>query len=101
MGLLEGALILLAGILLGWILRSLPARRKGPEPVEAVCGCKHHHSMHHPQTGKCNAAVPVDKYDGRGIRIGKDYLSCACVHYSGPLPYPEYYANDIATEAGQ
>ena len=50
----EGALILLAGILIG---RFFASRRKDPDPkpVEAVCGCKHHHSMHVPETGACNA----------------------------------------------
>jgi hypothetical protein len=42
---LEGALILLAGILIGWVARSLPARRKDPKPVEAgyehkPCACR-------------------------------------------------------------
>ena len=34
---LEGALILLAGIIIGVILRNLPARHQEPGPVEAVC----------------------------------------------------------------
>jgi hypothetical protein len=90
---ITGALILLAGILIGMALRSLPARRKGPKPVEAVCGCSHHHSMHDPETGACNATVRVTRYGGSW-----DYVPCACVRYSGPLPLPEYYANEIAGE---
>jgi hypothetical protein len=92
---LEGALTLLAGIAIGWLLRSLPARRKDPKPVEAVCGCTHHHSMHDPETGKCNAAVNA------GDWTGKDYRPCACRRYSGPEPMPTYYAPEIAGEAGQ
>lgn len=98
---ITGALILLAGILTGVILRSLPARRKDPKPVEAVCGCTHHHSMHDPQAGKCNASVEVDRYNARGFLAGREYRPCACARYSGPLPYPEYYAPEIITEAGQ
>jgi hypothetical protein len=94
---IEGALILLAGILIGVGVRSLPARRKGPKPVEAVCGCTHHYSMHDPQTGKCSVGVAVDKYSG-GVRVGKDHRSCACQRYSGPEPMPTYYAPEIATE---
>jgi hypothetical protein len=98
---LEGALILLAGIAIGWFLRSLPPRRKDPKPVEAVCGCTHHHSMHDPQTGACNAAVEVPVYNQYGGHAGKEYADCACVRYSGPEPMPTYYAPEIAGEAGQ
>lgn len=94
---ITGALILLAGIGIGWLLRSLPARPRGPKPVEAVCGgCDHHYSMHDPKTGECQASVPVDKYDQAGKVIGVDYPGCACVRYSGPVPYPEYFAPEIA-----
>jgi hypothetical protein len=98
---ITGALILAAGIVLGWLLRSLPARRKEPEPVKAVCGCTHHHSMHDPQTGACHAAVEVSRYNQHGGWTGKEYKACACRRYSGPEPLPEYYAPEIAGEAGQ
>lgn len=98
---LEGALILLAGILIGMGVRSLPARRKDPKPVEAVCGCTHHHSMHDPETGKCNASVAVDKRAAGGNWIGYEYRPCACLRYSGPEPMPAYYAPEIAGETGQ
>lgn len=87
----EGALILLAGIGIGWLLRSLPARRKGPKPVEAVCGCEHHHSMHNPESGACNAAVRVNQYGGSYV-----YEPCACLQYSGPEPLPTLFAPEIA-----
>lgn len=93
---ITGSLILLAGIATGWLLRSLPARRKTPKPVEAVCGCTHHHAMHNPESGACNATVRVSYYGG-----GYGYEPCACVRYSGPVPYPEYVATEIAGEAGE
>lgn len=89
----EGALILLAGILIG---RLLPTHRKGPKPVEAVCGCTHHHSMHAPETGQCNAAVEISKYNEFGGWVGKDYRPCACRRYSGPEPIPTLFAPEIA-----
>lgn len=98
---ITGALILLAGILLGIGLGRLPARRKSPKPVLAVCGCTHHHSMHDPETGKCNAAVAVTAYNEYGGAAGKEYASCACLRYSGPEPLPAYIATEIATETGQ
>lgn len=89
----EGALILLAGILIG---RLWPERRKGPKPVEAVCGCEHHHSMHNPENGECNVGVLVDMYNEVGGPAGKEYRSCACLRYSGPEPLPMLFAPEIA-----
>lgn len=94
MGLLEGALILAAGILLG---RFLPARKQQPRPVEPRCGCTHHHAMHDPETGRCNAAVNApSKYDGYGIAREWKQSPCACLRYSGPEPMPSYYAPELA-----
>jgi hypothetical protein len=81
--LLEGALILLAGILVG---RSLPARRvpKLPKPPDPICGCTHHYSYHDPENGlKCNVGIFVN---------GKPRGACACVRYTGPEPLPLYFA---------
>lgn len=98
---ITGALILLAGIAIGMILRSFPARRKGPKPVEAVCGCEHHHSMHDPETGACHATVQVSRYSRDGEWTGYEQKPCACRRYSGPEPLPSFYAPEIAGEAGQ
>jgi hypothetical protein len=98
---ITGALILLVGIVIGLVAGRLPARRKDPKPAVAVCGCTHHHSMHDPETGRCNAEVTVPRYNKGGDRIGKDYRPCACLRYSGPEPMPTYYATEIAGEAGQ
>jgi hypothetical protein len=76
---LEGALILLAGIAIG---RLLPARRKGPgPPPKPVCGCGHHFSYHDPETRACG------------------YASRPVVHSTAPLP--SFYAPEIAGETGQ
>jgi hypothetical protein len=90
---LEFALVALAGVLLG---RFLPNRRKGPQPVEPICGCDHHHSFHDPQTGTCNASVPVarprpDVY----TPVSYDHRPCACRQYSGPQPMPEFFAPEV------
>jgi hypothetical protein len=98
---ITGALILAAGIALGWLLRSLPARRKGPKPVEAKCGCGHHHSMHDPETGACNATVQVGRYNQLGDWTGYEHKPCACRRYSGPEPLPQFFAPEIAREAGE
>ena len=91
---LEGAVIALVFFLLG---RFLPGRRRGRKPVEAVCGCRHHHSFHDPQTRAC--AYAERRYLGNG-RYGPPER-CPCRQYAGPEPLPEYYAPEIAGEAGQ
>jgi hypothetical protein len=98
-GMLAGGALVLAGFLLG----RLPSRRKGPKPpgpVEAKCGCTHHHSFHDPATGACGASVAIDKRSKSGSWIGQEYLPCACKQYSGPVPLPEYFATEIATGDG-
>lgn len=97
----EGAVILLAGILTGAGLGRLPVRSKAPEPAEPVCGRTHHHSMHDPGTGECNAEVAVARYSKYGGWAGTEYKPCACRRYSGPEPLPAFHAPEIAGEAGQ
>lgn len=99
---ITGALILLAGILIGAIARSLPARRKSPKPVTAVCGCRHHHAMHDSETGHCHAQVDEPaRYDAYGNATAYTKVQCSCRRYSGPEPLPSYYAPEIIGEAGQ
>lgn len=99
---LEGALILLAGILIG---RFLPGRRKarkqagGPEPV---CGCEHHYSFHDPESGKCHGMVSQATYfDSYGAERAWKQVSCTCRKYAGPELMPTYYVPEIATGTGE
>ena len=86
---LEFAAVALIGVLIG---RFLPNRRKGPKPVQPVCGCEHHHSFHDGQTGRCGHVERV--YLGSGVYGHGD--ACSCKRYSGPEPVPEFYAPEIA-----
>lgn len=99
---LEGALILLAGIIIGRLLAGRK-RPKSPALPMPVCGCDHHHSFHDPETGECHQTVngqPVhwDKY---GITDAWEQARCTCRRYSGPEPLPEYYATEIAGRPGE
>lgn len=82
--LVEGALIALAGVLIG---RFLPGRRRAPRlkpPPRPVCGCGHHRSFHR-DGGPCS-----DKgYGGNGV------YGCDCKQYVGPEPLPEFFAQEI------
>jgi hypothetical protein len=95
---LEGALILAVGILIGIVVRSLPARRRGTKPVEAVCGCGHHLSYHDPKTRACGyASSPVVKSTATITEYGKA-MQCPCLAYTGPLPLHTYIPTEIAGE---
>jgi hypothetical protein len=97
---ITGALILLAGILIGRLLPS--RRRKEPKPVEAVCGCRHHHAMHDGETGHCHAQVDKPtRYDRYGSATAYAKVQCSCRRYSGPEPLPLVFAQEIAGETGQ
>jgi hypothetical protein len=88
MGLLEGAGILLVGMLVG---RFWPTRRQGPRPprsITPICGCKHELSFHDPKTSQCHA---WDKMPGYRP------LQCKCRRYTGPEPLTEYYAPEISS----
>jgi hypothetical protein len=89
---LEFAAAALIGVLIG---RFLPNRRKGPKPakpVEPICGCKHHHSQHDPQTGKCHSLMYVE---GTNSRVSH-HEPCTCRQYSGPVPVPEFFAPEVS-----
>jgi len=89
-----GAAIFAAGLVSG---RFMPGRRKtgAPKPVEAVCGCDHHHSFHDPATGRCAGQVYID--GSRGSYGVARHVQCTCRQYSGPVPMPEYFAPEIAS----
>lgn len=93
---LEGALILLAGILIG---RFAPARRKGPKPpkqIAPVCGCEHGFHDHDPDTGACNGLMKTYRYDPDSqCEVLDAYEPCTCRRYTGPEPLPQYYAPEI------
>lgn len=79
---IEGAAILLVGILVG---RILPGRRRPRNdlPVKAICGCKHSIGYHKNFTGHCNGTVGIDK------------IPCTCQHYDGPKPIESFFATPL------
>lgn len=93
MGMLEGALILLAGIAIGRLLRAPREAARNPEPA---CGCTHHYAYHDPETGACAAGVSVpSSYSDTGSVTAYKLAPCACQRYSGPVPLPEVFAPEI------
>ncbi len=107
--LLAGGGLVIAGVLLG---RFLPARRRGPKPVKPVqpiCGCGHHLSLHDPETKACHGSArgtetAVRDKAGDPVLDSWGYVQttyekgpCACRHYTGPEPLPDYYAPEITS----
>jgi len=93
MGMLEGAAIALAFLLIG---RFLPGRRRHRvKKVQPACGCGHHYSFHEPDNGACHATEELRTgTDKRGYGL-YEQVTCQCRQYSGPQPLPEYFAGEI------
>lgn len=84
--LLEGALIAVGAFLAGQWLPRPHRRRRAAKPPQPICGCQHHHSYHDPKTSECHGRVYVGM---------STYEDCTCKQYSGPVPLPEYVAQEL------
>ena len=98
---IEGAAILLAGILIGVLADRLLSRggRRKERPEGAICGCEHSIAYHDRQTGQCAAVRKAPtKWDEFGDPVAWTEQPCTCRRYSGPEPLPEFYAPEIAQQ---
>jgi hypothetical protein len=98
---LEGAAILLAGIVIGVLgdrLLSRHGRRVQAGPVP-VCGCEHSIAFHDSATGRCAAMrKAANRWDEFGDPSGWVEEPCTCRRYTGPEPLPQFYAPEIADQ---
>lgn len=94
---IEGAAVLLAGIVIGWWLdrrmvnyqlREMGSAAKASRPL---CSCGDPPSVHDPGTKECQAEhlVVWNQYGHKHLR------PCPCRRYDGPEPLPEFYAPEI------
>lgn len=96
---IEGALILAAGVVGGWVARgrSRAASKPGP-PQAATCACKHVRSMHVDGRGHCTE-IDVDYRwvgpVGDQEQTRQEY-PCSCKIYDGPEPLTSYYSPEIS-----
>lgn len=110
--LLTGAGLVLGGYGSGR-LGKLRRHPKPPKPPKPICGCGHHHSFH--DDAGCKHVEQETVYEDEVQRDGKGRVildswdepvtvekvrqivehKCGCRHYSGPVPYPEYYAPEF------
>lgn len=95
---IEGAVVLIVGMLLGVPIGALVGRRrtyKAPPPVKPICSCLHTRGKHRDGgKGHCNVTT-VTVLMGMPL---KDGVTCPCTFYDGPVPLPEYYAPEIISE---
>jgi len=96
---IEGALILLVGVVVG---RMLPNRQKTQltQPEEPYCGCDHHLAMHDSKTGVCHEQVETGHTKpvmspGRTYVLYRETLTeqCNCRQYVGPIPADQVLAS--------
>lgn len=91
--LIEGALILLGGLLIG---RFMPARPRAPKPrpePQPVCGCTHGYHDHDPASGACHGKTKAYRFSTSFRReVFDKYVGCTCRRYVGPEPLPSFTA---------
>lgn len=90
-----GVVIFVVGVVVGRVRR----RRPNDAPVGAapVCGCRHHLSMHDPQTGLCHGVAWRLHTPPKGQTFDlKD--ECPCRHYVGPEPLSLVAAQPLAVD---
>lgn len=97
--LVEGALILIIGIVIGRLWGKDRKKNTGLKDPKPVCGCKHHYSMHDAETGHCHGQVRGNplRYDSFDDPTAWEMVQCPCRRYAGPEPLPTLYAPEIAS----
>lgn len=75
------------GLSAGLYIRRVTGEKRQP----IVCDCGHNLSDHEPATNECNVAIEVTKYHPNGTKVGKEWASCACKRYVGPMPPDHFY----------
>lgn len=94
---IEGALILLFGIIIGRVMPSRIGSTK-QKALEAKCGCDHHLSKHDPKTGTCAGTVtnPNFSFDHyTHARNNPKVIPCPCKQYVGPTPAEQFFSTPL------
>jgi hypothetical protein len=86
---IEGAAILLVGLVAGYLAGRRSRRTPPPVTIEAICSCHHPRGQHVDGKGACQAKTK-DSVNGAQI-----FIPCPCQLYDGPEPLPQYYAPEI------
>lgn len=81
---LEGALIMLAGMVVGRLLSG--RRRPSSSEPESICGCKHHLALHDPTDGRCHGLMRNPAYEPTYVTDERnpEKVQCTCRQYVGP-----------------
>ncbi|WBQ05486.1 hypothetical protein [Kribbella sp. CA-293567] len=86
---IEGAAILLAGLLAGYLAGRRSRPTTPPNTTGAVCSCQHSRGQHIDGKAACQA---TNKVSANGVQM---FVACSCQLYDGPEPLPQYYAPEI------
>lgn len=90
---LTGALILLAGLVIGYLIGRVHKRPpRPPKQPQPICGCEHHLALHDPKSSACSGQRQHVTLYENGIPRKWVYYSCDCKQYIGPEYLPQYVA---------
>jgi hypothetical protein len=90
---IEGAAVLLAGLVIGYLAgrsRGRASAPPAPKAIEAMCSCNHPRGQHVDGKGACKAENTFWTPDNWNV-----FRPCACQLYDGPEPLPQFYAPEI------
>lgn len=96
---IEGALILLAGTVLGWLSHAGVGRLRRPRQLRSVCDCTHPWGAHD-EKGTCGAEVERQMRDEYGNKAHTVWVPCPCRRYSGPIPIEAYGFPQLSASNG-
>jgi hypothetical protein len=84
-----------------WMAKQLRERRqRADEAGQPICGCKHHHAYHNPETGVCKQRVKTyTGHDGNGYPKFT-WIDCPCQQYSGPVPLDMGIVRELQSRPG-
>lgn len=86
---IEGAAILLFGLVAGYLAGRRGRRTPTPPAIEAVCSCRHPRGQHIDGKGACQVQTK-NRLNGMQMLV-----PCSCQMYDGPEPLPQFYAPEI------
>lgn len=86
---IEGAAILLVGLVAGYIAGRRNRRTPAPNTTGAVCSCHHPRGQHLDGKGACQTKSKVT------VNGTQMFVPCSCQLYDGPEPLPQFYAPEI------
>ena len=95
---IEGAVIALTSVLIGFVTGRAHRPTKQPKPIRPVCGCTHGIGYHKDKKAACSGVDRKHVGYTSGGNSKYEMVACTCQHYDGPTPVESYFSTPLITE---